>query len=209
MRKYFFTSMFCLCLSLAFSQEELLFNLTDTNRPPFLGLPAITPELDIIVRDNSKVMLSWKVTTDRNGFFSIERSCNGKEFETIAVLKQTSGPLKMDWVDEQPVRGKNQYRIGCSTADGKLIYSGVVTAQVSGNISFRFYPNPADNVLIVRSEQAVDLTIVDGNGKMRISQNQLAGLQMLNISSLEQGVYILHIYNRQLNTHTQEKLVKK
>lgn len=208
MFKYLLTGLCCLCLFVCFSQEVVMISLPDTIIPANPDSNAITTELDAIVRDNSKIILSWKAPNNQNEFFSVERSSNGKEFETIAVLKQTTGLLKMDWVDEQPGRGKNQYRIRYSAANGTVIYSGIVTAQVGGNLSFRFYPNPADNVLIVRSEQAIDISIVDGFGKVRLTQAQLPGLQLLNISSLEKGAYILHIYNRQSNTHMQEKLVK-
>ena len=126
----------------------------------------------------------------------------------MAVLKQTSRQLKMDWVDEQPARGRNVYRIRCSYSDGQSGYSKSIMAYVGGNVSFRFYPNPADNILIIRSEQAIDVTIIDGNGRTRITQNLLSGLQLLNISTLEKGVYVIRIYNRQSNTLLQEKLVK-
>ena len=126
----------------------------------------------------------------------------------MAVLKQTMGQMKMDWTDELPARGKNEYRLRCSSTDGRHRYSKSILAYVGGNLSFRFYPNPADNNLIIRSEQPVDLTIIDGNGKIRITQNQISGLQLLNISALEKGVYIIRIYNRQSNALLQDKLVK-
>ncbi len=208
MFKYLLTGLCCFGLFVCFSQEELAIGLPDTIIPATPDSNTITTELEAVVRDNSKIILSWKALHNQNDFFSVERSSNGKEFETIAVLKQTTGLLKMNWVDEEPARGKNQYRIRYSAASGTVIYSGIVTAQLGGNLSFRFYPNPADNVLIVRSEQAIDISIVDAFGKVRLTQAQLSGLQLLNISSLEKGAYILHIFNRQLNTHIQEKLVK-
>ena len=168
----------------------------------------IAEEFDAVVRDNAKIFLSWKVIIGQVDFFTIERSCNGKDFETMAVLKQGSKQLTMDWVDEQPAKGRNQYRIRCSYSDGQSRYSKSIMAYVGGNVSFRFYPNPADNVLIIRSEQAIDVTIIDGNGRTRISQNLLSGLQLLNISTLEKGAYVIRIYNRQSNTLLQEKLVK-
>ncbi|MFM9910217.1 MAG: T9SS type A sorting domain-containing protein [Chitinophagaceae bacterium] len=208
MLKIFFTSLSCLCLAISYSQEEIVLSMPDTIIPVFYDSTIGNPELKLTVRDNSKVILSWKAPTTVFEFFSVERSCNGKEFETIGVLKQLSGHSKIEWIDEQPARGKNQYRIRFSRLNGTFLYSGTITTQVGGTVSFRFYPNPADNVLIIRSEQTIDLLIVDGNGKFRISQNQFSGLKMLNISSLEKGIYILHIYNKQSNLHFQEKLVK-
>ena len=168
----------------------------------------IIADFDAVVRNNSKIFLSWGSSNKEIEFFSLERSSNSREFEIIAVMKQAGGPAKIDWVDEQPSKGKNQYRIRCSAKDGTIFYSGIVTAHVTGNISFRFYPNPTDNMLIVRSEQTVDISILDANGKTRIVQTQFSGLQTLNVSTLEKGVYILNVFDRQQNTHIQDKLVK-
>jgi len=209
MLKYLLTGFCSLFVLLSYSQEEETANVVDTLvLTDKYDSNQIAEEFDAIVRDNAKIFLSWKVVLGQVDFFTIERSCNGKDFETMAVLKQTSKQLKMDWVDEQPARGKNQYRIRCSYSDGQSRYSKSIMAYVGGNVSFRFYPNPADNVLIIRSEQAIDVTIIDGNGRTRLTQSLLSGLQLLNISSLEKGVYIIRIYNRQSNTLLQEKLVK-
>ena len=209
MLKFLLTGCCCLFVLLSYSQEEELSNVIDTLGPTDkYDSNQIAEELDAVVRDNAKIFLSWKVVLGQADFFAIERSCNGKDFETMAVLKQTSKQLRMDWVDEQPAKGKNQYRIRCSFSDGQSRYSKSIMAYIGGNVSFRFYPNPADNVLIIRSEQAIDVSIIDGNGRTRITQSLLSGLQLLNISTLEKGVYIIRIYNRQSNTLLQEKLVK-
>jgi len=209
MLKYLLTGCCCLFVLLSFSQEEEVANVIDTSgQSDKYDSNQIAEDFDAVVRDNARTFLSWKVVLGQVEFFTIERSCNGKDFETMAVLKQTSRQLKMDWVDEQPARGRNVYRIRCSYSDGQSRYSKSIMAYVGGNVSFRFYPNPADNILIIRSEQAIDVTIIDGNGRTRITQNLLSGLQLLNISTLEKGVYVIRIYNRQSNTLLQEKLVK-
>ncbi|MBL0135205.1 MAG: T9SS type A sorting domain-containing protein [Chitinophagaceae bacterium] len=173
----------------------------------FQDTSSLVISLTATVKDNSKVKISWKPGTIRSEFYSIERSVNGAAFETIGVIKQTSEAV-IDWQDELPVAGKDQYRIRCTLGDGSQRYSATTSAIIAGNISFRFYPNPVDNVLIVRSENPVDIVIIDGNGKTRISQNQLSGLQMINVSSLEKGIYLIRVYNRYLNTQIQDRLVK-
>jgi len=182
--------------------------LPDTVRYIITDSNSIADELDAIVRDNTRIIISWKITGNSGDFFVIERSSNNKEYETIAAIKQIKGAVKMEWTDDQPGKGKNLYRIRCTMADGSMRYTGSVSVNVGGNIAFRFYPNPADNVLIIRSEQPIDFAILDGNGKLRISQNQVSGIQLINVSTLEKGVYILRIVNRQSNSIFQDKLVK-
>jgi hypothetical protein len=210
MRNNLLTCLFWLCATVCFAQGESTGQvvLPDTIRYIESDSTSIADELDAVVRDNSKIILSWKITGSSAEFFTIERSNNNKEFEIIAVLKQLPANHKMEWIDEQPARGKNQYRIRCSLADGSLRYSKSVSVLVGGNIAFRFYPNPADNILIIRSEQPIDFAIVDGNGKVRISQQQVSGLQLINVSTLEKGVYVLRVFNRQSNVLMQDKLVK-
>lgn len=167
-----------------------------------------TDALTFFVRDNSKVSLSWKVLTSQCEFFSIERSCNGKEFETIGVLKQVAGSARVDWTDEQPAVGKNIYRVRYSFGNGSQWYTRSVVAFISGSQVFRFYPNPVDNLLIIRTENPVEVSIVDAGGKSRLNQSVSAGLQTLNVASLEKGVYLIRIFNRQTNQLQQEKLIK-
>jgi hypothetical protein len=91
--------------------------------------------------------------------------------------------VEMDWVDEQPARGRT-HRIRCSYSDGQSRNSSIM-AYVGGNVSFRF-ANPADNILIMRSEQAIDVSIIDETGADH--PKLLSGLQLLNIT-----VYIIRI----------------
>jgi hypothetical protein len=83
-----------------------------------------------------------------------------------------------------------------------------VIAFISGSQVFRFYPNPVDNLLIIRTENPVEVSIVDAGGKSRLNQSVSAGLQTLNVASLEKGVYLIRIFNRQTNQLQQEKLIK-
>lgn len=206
MLKYLLTGIFCLCVCIGMCQETGV--SPDSIIPVASDSDLIVEDFDAIIRDQSRIMLSWKVPGSQGDFFTIERSCNGKEYETVAVIKQADGQLKLEWVDEQPSRGKNQYRIRSTSSSGQHRYSKPVLAYIGGNVAVRFYPNPVDNMLIVRSEQVIDVAIVDANGKSRITQTQVSGLQLLNVSTLEKGVYIIRIYNRQTNTLLQDKLIK-
>jgi hypothetical protein len=209
MFKYLLTGLLCLCGIFCYSQEEASFTAAPevlaTISPDTL---AMNDALSLVVRDNAKTLLSWKVLSSQNEYFSIERSCNGKDFETIAVIKQVSGVGKMEWTDEQPVKGKNIYRVRYSFYNGVQWYTKTVVAVISGAQSFRFYPNPAEEIIIIRSEQAIDVSIIDGAGKTRIAQTLQSGLQTLNVSTLEKGVYVLRVYNRQTNNYFLERLVK-
>jgi hypothetical protein len=166
-------------------------------------------DLSLNVRENSKVVLNWKQPEDTTFKFAvIERSSGGRDFEVVAALKQSDIKPENEWTDEAPARGRSLYRVRFSGKDGQPLYSRVVSALIAGDISFRFYPNPVDNILIVRSESVLDLQIVDAIGKQRINLSNLQGLQTVNVSSLEKGVYFLRINNHTTGLLTQEKLLK-
>jgi hypothetical protein len=149
---------------MSFSQEEEMVKLPDT-AGSMSDSSLIIEEFEAVVRDNSKALLSWKVPWRSMNSLLLNGAVMERNLRQWRCLKQTMGQMKMDWTDEQPARGKNEYRLRCTSIDGRHRYSKSILAYVGGNLSFRFYPNPADNNLIIRSEQPVDLTIIDGNGK--------------------------------------------
>lgn len=162
-----------------------------------------------IIKENSRVVLNWRLSdSSLTDFFSIERSCNSKDFEVVAVLKLSQISKWFEWVDESPAKGKNIYRIKSSGKDNRPFYSRTLNVQIAGDISFKFYPNPVDNILIIRSENPLDIQIIDAAGKLRLSQANIHGLQTINVSALEKGIYLLRLNNRLANTIMQERLIK-
>lgn len=159
------------------------------------------------LKSSSKVHLTWKVKNiEMVDFFTIERSANGRDFEMIEVLKLLGNHV-FELTDESPLPGKSFYRIRTSVK-GRLVYSPTVTVYRVGETPLKFYPNPADNILIVRTEIPLDVQIADGTGEIRISQPRVQGLQTINVSSLEKGIYMIRFSNKAANTVTIEKLFK-
>ena len=165
--------------------------------------------LAAIVKERTKVLLNWRLTRNEvAGFVAVERSVNGRDFEMVALLKQPASGDWYEWIDDSPGKGRNAYRIRHAGKSGIDQYSLIASTLIAGDISFKFYPNPVDNILIIRSEYASDVQIIDGRGAIRLSQSGFHGLQTLNVSSLEKGVYILRVNNRVTGTISQEKLLK-
>jgi hypothetical protein len=161
------------------------------------------------IRDKGKVILNWRMLNNNTAdFIAVERSNNGRDFETVAVLKQTNTGIWYEWIDDAPAKGRNLYRVRFAGKQGAVQYSKTISAIIAGDISFKFYPNPVDSVLIIRTEFVLDIQIVDANGKVRITQNKVQGLQTLNVASLEKGMYLLRISNLTTGIVTQERLLK-
>jgi hypothetical protein len=160
-------------------------------------------------REQGKVLLHWTLG-DLTGieYFAIERASNDRGFEVVGLIKYNAGKPWAEWVDEAPHPGKNLYRVKIVNTNAPATFTMVVTAMISGSLSFKFYPNPVDNMLILRSNSPYEIQVIDGSGQIRLPVIKLNGLQTLNVSSLEKGIYFLRIQNKLTNIVTQETMVK-
>lgn len=160
-------------------------------------------------REQGKVHIRW-TSSELPGieYFAIERSSNDKGFEVVGLIKYNPGKPWGEWIDEGPHPGKNVYRIKVVYSSGPQTFTLPVTAMLSGDLSFKFYPNPVDNMLILRSNSPYEIQIIDGYGQFRLPVIKLNGLQTLNVSSLEKGIYFLRIQNKLTNIVTQERIMK-
>ena len=167
----------------------------------------IVTDFTYVLKGDQRVHLAWKVDNkELVDFFAVERSANGKDFEMIEVLKSLP-ENQLELVDESPFRGRNYYRIKTSVK-GKPVYSITLIVHIGGELPYKFYPNPTDNILIVRSDISLDVQIADASGTVRISHSKVQGLQTINVSSLEKGIYMIRFTNKASNTVSIEKLFK-
>lgn len=155
-----------------------------------------------------RVTVSWRVQDEMPEYFAIERSENGQTFQTIAVLNNPLARPQFHWIDEAPRRGECFYRIRYGGPEGHTLYSATASVMVTGEVNVKFYPNPVDHILIIRSEMPLDVQIADANGKIRITANRVQGLHTLNVSELEKGIYVIRFINKLTNVISQEKLMK-
>lgn len=197
-----------LCVPL-FSKAQMI--LPDLRLPAFTSSDSgqVVQNLSSFIRDNQKVYLTWKLNdTIAPEFVSVERSSNGRPFEVVGILKVAAEKKLFEWTDDAPGRGRNFYRISYRLTEGPNYHSAASPVFISENPEYRFYPNPVDNVLIIRSDLPLDVLIADPSGKIRIGPVRVQGLQTVNVSSLERGLYLLRITNKVTNVLTQEKLMK-
>lgn len=204
MLKLLFTGLICLLFECGFSQGWMV--LPNLSNSKFKKIEA--PTFSIQIKENKNVLLIWESIDSSFLYFTIERSSNNQNFETIGVIKNELGLGRFNWTDEQPITGKSYYRIKCSTNTGYDARTVSQPAFINGALEFKFYPNPVDNVLIVRTEQPLEISFLDLNGKLKLNFPQVTGLQPLNVSSLEKGIYWMRVYNKTANTINLERVVK-
>ncbi|ULQ51623.1 T9SS type A sorting domain-containing protein [Flavihumibacter fluvii] len=161
-----------------------------------------------VLAGKGKLQLQWVLnSTLQKGYINVERSSYKQgPFEVLAVLRQdgTSGKF----VDEQPLKGKCYYRIKWVPENGWQQFSRIVSSSFAGDMTCKFYPNPVDNMLIVRSEQALELLLTDANGKIYINKKLKSGLQTVDVSGLDKGLYIIILTQTESGRVITEKLIK-
>ncbi|HTI90322.1 MAG TPA: T9SS type A sorting domain-containing protein [Puia sp.] len=172
------------------------------------GLPSFV-NFTAVVRESNKVLLQWDVDSAAEGdYFIVERSSDGSHYETIGALRSTGIKDRYELTDIAPPNGPNFYRIKYTGQSTGISYSKAMQLSLSGDVDFRFYPNPIDKLFIVRTEHSIDLQVLDATGSIRLSKRLQPGIQVINASSLERGVYILRVTDKESNRAISQQLLK-
>ena len=208
MKQFVVALLFVMSASVAIGQvvPAMIFTAPLLLLPDTAHLPI--QEFSIAQKEN-KAFLRWRSDSlpGAESFYAVERSGNGTDFNMVGMTKGNSGGW-FEFVDDAPLKGKVFYRVKLSTPQTSF-YSQVVAAHPSADVSCKFYPNPVDKVLIVRSELSVDIQISDAAGKPLITDKLPGGLKIIDVASLEPGIYIITLFQKETNRLVTEKLVKK
>jgi hypothetical protein len=132
-----------------------------------------------------------------NEYFTIERSSDGKLFESIGRKDgagNSSNEISYTFIDENPLKGINYYRIKQTDFDGKYSYSEVrsVLHNQVGKISI----NPGvtqGNIEIITNIDSYDVDIFNTNGLLIKHITNLSYKQNLSIENLKSGMYYIQI----------------
>src|SRR5579863_800463 len=162
-----------------------------------------------IPNESNRVTLKWDTDSATEGdYFVIERSLDDSHFETIGVVRVGAGMEHYEMTDGAAPNGPDYYRIKYTAQTGAPVYSKTMQLSLSGAVDFKFYPNPVDKLFIVRTDHTIDLEVIDAAGMVRLSKRLQAGIQVVNVSSLEKGVYILRVTDKESNRAVSHQLVK-
>ncbi|HVU97255.1 MAG TPA: T9SS type A sorting domain-containing protein [Puia sp.] len=162
----------------------------------------------VMKESNRSVSLQWDADSAFEGdYFIVERGQEG-HFETIGALRSTGVRGHYELSDQAPPNGLNYYRIKYTGKKDTAVYSRTVELSISGDVDFKFYPNPVDKVFIVRTEHSLDLQIIDPSGNTRVSKRLQPGLQVVSVGFLERGVYVIRVTDKESNRVVSQQLVK-
>lgn len=180
--------------------------------PPLLliseaALPVTLVEFNAVRRENA-ALLSWVTTYESNSdHFAIERSGNGKQWESIATVKshRESGETQSyTFTDTIPLPSENLYRLKMVDQDGSYAYSRMQSVTFGDQREAVLYPNPVTvgNKLFIRVSDPSAITriaVFDSGGNEALS---CPWASEIDVSRLRPGVYIVRVAYRDGSTGT-------
>ena len=128
--------------------------------------------------------------------FELQRSVDGKSFETITSIGAKGYANRYSYVDNTPFTGINYYRLMMRDASGKTEYSKVVNATVQGKgFSVQAYPNPVSDELTIKvngnQSGNAELLLTDMTGKVIKRMGMNGAIQTVNMNGLASGIYLI------------------
>ena len=146
------------------------------------------------------VLLSWVVSEEINVLkYEIEFSTDGRNFWPIGT-KAATNSASYNLVHNSPVLGINYYRLKMIDRDGKISYSDIRTVNFKLAGSLTIYPNPANNLLYITFaagsiNKTATISVIAMDGKLMYQKNinRLSQTEMLDVSKLANGCYIIRI----------------
>ncbi len=144
---------------------------------------------------NEQVKLNWTTASElNNDFFTVQRSVDGAEFESIAQIDgagtiQTSSHYT--FVDQSPLPDVSYYRLRQTDFDKKTSYSKVIAINVSLSGELSLHPNPVSAGTLVTLNRKGDYMVINNLGVIVL---KIKDSNEIDVSSLPAGVYTVRSF---------------
>jgi len=151
-----------------------------------------------VVAEEKEVKLDWSTATELNAdYFEIERSINGVNFETIAILNasgNSNSPSYYEWTDMSPFEGTNYYRIKEVDYNGEFIFTNIRSAYFRSNeLEAKVFYSENGTEIMTSCEEDLSIEIYSLTGQHMLSLKNTSQSLILNSSNLTPGIYIANI----------------
>lgn len=152
-------------------------------------------------RLNTNNILHWSVVNEYSyTSFELQRSLDGKDFESIALLQ--SSDVGNYTYNDQTFPSEVYYRLKQTDINNKVSYSSIVIIANAAKV-FSVYPNPTSNILQFSINQEVKtslkLNIYNSSGVLVKSGTFSTATGQQNVSSLITGNYIIELIDNSSN----------
>ena len=103
------------------------------------------------------------------------------------------------YVDEGLESGTYNYAVSAVYEEGEsekttaAAVNFTVSIAENNEVAFMVYPNPAKNYVTIESAKAADVKIYSVNGQMLLQQNISEGINTIDLSNLNAGMYFINV----------------
>ncbi|MCW3084548.1 MAG: hypothetical protein JWP12_1914 [Bacteroidetes bacterium] len=160
------------------------------------------------------VCLNWSTATETNNdFFTIEKTANGTDFETVTTVDGAGNSTQRrnyTAMDHAPYEGKSYYRLKQTDFNGHYTYSGLEDVAFTGTTDFSFevFPNPnaGENIqLAINTSKGEEILVVvyDATGRESYSKVIITDDNSDNVfamdpsGKLKPGIYFITATSKQ------------
>ena len=173
----------------------------------FRILPVELLAFNAAVTENSKVRVTWSTAAEENNaYFTVERSSDAKTWSAIGIVPGVGNSNVIEnyeFLDEQPVFGRQYYRITQTDLDGTSQSFKVVGVTLYASIeigTYKVYPNPSLGMINIFSENAnmdqASISIINQQGQeFELFENVNGRLFEVDLRHLPKGLYLVKIKN--------------
>lgn len=161
-------------------------------------------------------LLTWETLAEEsNAYFTIEKSRDGVHFEELTRVKgagDSDVPLQYKHLDKNPYK-LTYYRLRQTDYDGTTEVFNIVTVSVKDQAAdIKVFPtiirDRLVNVELPSATQTVEGTLVDLSGRIILRTTLQEGRNAVELpGTLQNGMYILRIYDPVLRTATAHQIM--
>jgi hypothetical protein len=125
-------------------------------------------------------------------------------FSPIALVNDTTSLIsQINWINAFPSLGitpdcrldsTSSVATGADFKNPKFVGGFVSVNEIAKTTNVSIYPNPATNNVNITTDRLVQVTLIDGMGKV-INTQVVSGTLSLDVSTLTNGIYFLQVGN--------------
>ena len=174
----------------------------------FRILPIELLEFKAEETSEKNIKVFWTTATEKNNaFFTLEKSFDGKTWETIAIIPGSGNSLEQrsyEFIDKDVRYGRQFYRLTQTDYDGRFETFRVIGISLIQDQSispvYNVYPNPSTGRFTLQGESMnldkTALEIFDLNGNLVLKNSEMKNKrQEFDLSSLPKGIYVLKLFS--------------
>jgi hypothetical protein len=153
-----------------------------------------------VAKENDNIKITWSTANEnKNNHFEIERSIDGVNWSTIAVIVgngNSNSIIKYSYVDKKMNSAVIYYRIKQVDEDGRAMYTATKSVSGDKSASMQVSVNSSNNITVafnsVQSSVKIKVWTLNGQSLLNQSFNESAYITF-KLSTSTRGVYVVQV----------------